>query len=241
MKLALGEGNVHVWVLSLDAKGPDEGLELLNEQETGRAARFLRASDRQRYVAARSALRILLSRYVGEQPGKLVFRSGRRGKPELVRRAGQAEIFFNLTHSGQLVAIAVSRAMPVGIDVEKIDPTLDIDALAPVSLSAAEQASLRRLGEEDRRACFYAAWVCKEAVLKAMGCGVSERLKQVEVDVAALADTAACTSQRFDISMDADGPWRVQRLEVRDGYVGAVAAPVRQWAVLSFEASAGLL
>lgn len=234
----LGQGELHVWACSLDAGRPAGRPELMSEQERSKASSLLRKADRERYVAARSLLRVLLSGYVGERPEALNLHVDARGKPGLARQDGQSEVFFNLAHSGRLVAIAIAGSMPVGIDVEEIDPALDVDAVARIALSASERESLSRVAPAGRRACFYVAWTFKEAVLKAIGCGLGDRLGELELDVAALADGAGEPSRCFDVPMGVDGHWRVQGLELRAGYAAAVAAPVRRWTLLPFVASA---
>jgi len=48
------------------------------------------------------------------------------------------------------VAVVVARAMPVGVDVEDLDPTLDVAALARIALSSREHGQLMALPAQAR-------------------------------------------------------------------------------------------
>ncbi len=91
---ALAPDEVRVWLVELDAglkPGDDEEtaepgpeLGLLAADEQARAARFIRARDRRRFVSCRAALRQILGCLLDAHPGSLQFRAGGQGKPELV-------------------------------------------------------------------------------------------------------------------------------------------------------------
>ena len=86
--------------------------------------------------------------------------SGRRVK------ATWPSLHFNLSHSGNLALIALAP-VPVGVDLESDTPA-DAHALAQAWFTPAEQAQLA-CGEAD----FLTLWTAREAVLKAMGIGLS--------------------------------------------------------------------
>jgi 4'-phosphopantetheinyl transferase len=106
---------VHVWQARLDARGWP-APERLPAAERERAARILAPSARDRWVAARWALRGVLGRELGEEPGAVALRAGPHGKPELARCA----LHFNLSHSGELALVAISPESEVGVDVQRI-------------------------------------------------------------------------------------------------------------------------
>jgi hypothetical protein len=76
-------------------------------------------------------------------------------------------IWFSLSHTEGLLAVAVSRA-PIGIDAERVRDTLP-DALCRRALSPEEYAALAALPEEERCASFAALWTVKEAAFKMEG------------------------------------------------------------------------
>jgi 4'-phosphopantetheinyl transferase len=71
------------------------------------------------------------------------------------------------------VACAVARDCVIGIDVENITRTLDIDALAPTVFAPAELADIRQSPPQDRRNRFFSYWTLKESYIKARGMGLS--------------------------------------------------------------------
>jgi 4'-phosphopantetheinyl transferase len=102
-------------------------------------------------------LRATLAHYTECLPEDLYFEIGPHGKPSL-REGGAIE--FNLSHSGAWAMIAVAHGVPVGVDIERIRPKVDIAAL------------LRRLGESDLPSTIpelFQAWTRREARTKAAG------------------------------------------------------------------------
>ena len=81
-----------------------------------------------------------------------------------------------MTHSGELVGVAFSDR-PVGLDVEKVDPRLDVDGVARVALSAEEARELKRYDGIAKAQAFTTYWTRKEAVLKATGEGLRGELR----------------------------------------------------------------
>jgi 4'-phosphopantetheinyl transferase len=146
---------VDVWAIPL--AGADAARNLLSEEEIARANRFKFEEDRVRWSVARSALRLVLSKYAGGDPMHIDFRYGEHGKPALIRGG---DIEFNLSHAGDWALIAVTRAVPVGVDIERIREKID---MAPL---------LERLGESNLPAArdeLYQRWTQREARSKAAG------------------------------------------------------------------------
>ena len=77
------------------------------------------------------------------------------------------ECYFSLSHSGNLVAVAVSRK-PVGVDIEKHEPARFTDAVAEKFATDCEREELSSFKERQRDA-LNALWTKKEAVFKQFG------------------------------------------------------------------------
>ncbi|MCI0690192.1 MAG: 4'-phosphopantetheinyl transferase superfamily protein, partial [Sporichthyaceae bacterium] len=86
----------------------------------------------------------------------------------------------SVAHSGQKIVIALASAIPVGIDVEQIDPRIDIPNLLPHVLAEVEAARLPGSNIPDI-AAFYRLWTRKESILKATGDGLRVPLHAVAV------------------------------------------------------------
>jgi 4'-phosphopantetheinyl transferase len=144
---------VEIWTLPLTREVPTH----LSEDEVTRANRFRSEEDRVRWIRARSSLRMILSRYAGDDPGSLYFGYGKHGKPGLLPFT---KIQFNLSHAGDFAIVAVTQSVPVGVDIERIRNNVDMAAL------------LRRLGETDLPSSMtdlYRIWTRREAKTKAAG------------------------------------------------------------------------
>jgi 4'-phosphopantetheinyl transferase len=144
---------VDLWTVSLTTPSPNH----LSEDEVARANRFKFEPDRVRWTRARSTLRLILSRYVSDDPFRLAFIYGKHGKPSLLPFS---EIQFNLSHSGDWAMIAVSHSIPVGVDIERLRANVDMVPL------------LQRLGEidlPDETQQLYQVWTRREAKSKAAG------------------------------------------------------------------------
>ena len=200
---ALG-ADVQLWRVDLDAYAGAVALEGLTADEHARAARFGLGRDGQRYLAARHALRRLLAEALDRAPQDVVLEPDEFGKLHLVPRGS---LHFNLSHSAHESLIGISRDRPIGVDVEVVHEVIDAEALVETLFTAGERAAWSRAAPALRDRTFLACWTRKEACLKALGVGLSERLGSIEVGcdpdlrvvtIAAGARGSAVTLQSLD-------------------------------------------
>jgi len=158
---------VHAWLVDLDTPGAVD-LACLDAAERARAASYLRAQDGARFATSRAALRQVLTRYLGGEPGRLVIRSGPRGRPRL---AGDG-LRFSLTRSGGLALVAVALE-PVGADLEQLQPRLGLADVAAARFAGREAACIAAGCGGSSERSFYRHWTAKEAYLKATGLGLA--------------------------------------------------------------------
>lgn len=149
----------------------------LNAEELARANRFVHADVRRRFVVCRGTLRSVLAQMVGCTPSAVTFRYEQWGKPQLAKPR-VPNLHFNVSHSGEWALIAIAQS-PLGVDVEVINSRITYRAIAAQILSPGEQQSWEQLSSAHREEATLKLWVCKEALLKAMGLGIAEGLKQV--------------------------------------------------------------
>ena len=161
-------GRVHVWLADI---GDFDGMAAALAAEERRAQRFLQPDDRRRFLAGRALTRNVLGGYLGCPPADVMLALTDSGKPYACRRGG-ADLRFNISHSGSVVALAVSVGVEVGVDVET-EPPSDPASLAPIVLSTQELRAFEALPEALRPAAFVRCWTRKEALLKAAGTGLS--------------------------------------------------------------------
>jgi 4'-phosphopantetheinyl transferase len=163
---------------------------ILSGEERERAARL---TSPERWIAARAALRIVLAGHLAAHPGDVELSVPPNGKPEIPG----SSLRFNLSHSGDLALIALTRDAEVGIDVERISRR---SRAVERSLTDGERASL---DGSDRHLQLLRIWCRKEAMAKAGGGGLG------------------WAPETFDTT--APGPYSLSDLTLGDGYVGALA------------------
>jgi 4'-phosphopantetheinyl transferase len=118
---------------------------------------------------ARWALQIALGRHLGRPPERIEIVPGPLGRPEL---AGPGPS-FSTARSGRRGLIAVSDAGPVGVDLERIAATPELEAIVARRFAPGERAAILALAEPARTRAFFTAWTAKEAWLKATGAGLT--------------------------------------------------------------------
>lgn len=197
--------------------------EILDEHERSRAAAYRREADRERFVIGCVVTRRVLGAHLGLSPAAVPLDRTCRdcGRPHgKVRLAIEGEpVQLSVSHSGDLVAIAFHRSAPVGIDVERTDPSLDPAELCANVLTSVERAALFGLEPASRPGAFTRYWTRKEAVVKATGEGLRARLD--DIAVSAPWEPARLLSRvgRADLVRMT----RLHDLDARPGYSAALA------------------
>jgi 4'-phosphopantetheinyl transferase len=196
--------------------------ECLSPAERERSARFWQAHDKRDYVAAHALVRMALSAHTHLGPGHLSLGADRYGKPFLLLPDGATPPHFSLTHSRGLVACVVSWDGAVGIDVEPVDTTLDVDRIATRFFSVEESDALRRYPVTERPSRFCELWTLKEALFKAVGTGLGSGLDAVTFRVE--RDRISLTTRTPSFT---EMPWRFALTDVGGTHKLALAIDAR--------------
>ena len=164
-EIALGDREVHVWKAGLDLATAftHQRYLVLSEAEKYRAERFRFAKDRAHYVCGRGILRVLLGSYLNAPPENVMFCHGPDGKPELSPAFRHADLHFNLSHSHGQLLVAIARRFNLGVDIERVRPEMEIEAIAERFFSSAEVQQLSSLIGLEKRDAFFNGWTRKEA------------------------------------------------------------------------------
>jgi len=219
---ALSMSHIQVWQLRLDDRAVIQAISeisaarggLLSADELIRAQRFHFEKDRIRFTLCRSALRLLLARFLDLAPEKIRFSYTAKGKPEVSEDENPRSLRFNLSHSDNRALLAVGIGSAIGVDIEQIRTNVNTADLAERFFSAREREGLCSLPKDVRIAAFYACWTRKEAFLKASGEGLGFPLSD------------------FSVSVD---PGKEARLEEIKGDRKAV----RRWSMIDLHAAEG--
>jgi 4'-phosphopantetheinyl transferase len=208
---------VIVWSWSLQT-GPfvgDDAQALLSDDERARQRSFVSPELRRRFGAARAGLRTLLGRHLDLDPRRLAFSANEFGKPRL---AGDGQIQFNLSHCEERAVLAISDTAEVGIDLECERPIEHVD-LAKRYFHPNEVAAVTASRDEaEQRRAFFLVWTLKEAVVKALGTGLSTPLDSFEVAIGVSMPRLAVAPE------GAPRTWWLHAA-MADGYCCALAVP----------------
>lgn len=166
---------VRVYQAALRHVSAEGCYSLLDDSEKKRASAMTHARAKAEFIKVRGILRLVLAEHLAKRPSGLAFAIGINGKPYL---AGDDGLEFNVSHSGEVALIAVSRS-PVGIDIEKADASIDHLSIAETVFSSEERVTLGKAPEAQRENVFLWLWTRKEAYLKATGSGFSSDLAQI--------------------------------------------------------------
>ena len=228
--LELPVGEIHAWIARLD-HDDDRALDGeptsdLSDDEIRRAARFKFDRDRDCYIRAHAVLRRLLGRYLGLAPREVRIVPSSTGKPHLV---DDSALTFNLSHTKTFALFGFSRQGLIGVDVEYVRSSVDILSLAERFFTASESTLIANTNAHDRLRYFFTAWVRKEAVVKAVGRGLSIPLSAVDV---APGDPATLRTARLE--EDPPSEWQVIDLPAPAAHFAAVATDIRPSRVRCF-------
>lgn len=145
----------------------------------------------------------------------MVFGQGQHGRPYMA--APDCPYSFNLSHSNALAAFAVCEA-EVGVDVEQIKALPE--GVAGMVFSPREIDALEEEPEETRAAKFFQFWTAKEAVLKALGTGLSVSGRSFTID---LSEDAVPRLSNADWAGGEAWAWQLLAFDPAPGFSGAVA------------------
>ena len=187
---------------------------LLDARERERAQRFRHGHDRDTYVLAHAAWRVVLGVSLGMDAASVPLTSTPNGQPLLPN----TPYATSLSHSNSHVAIAIAKAQTVGVDIERFPPRNPMHGLMDVICAAAEAAVIEALPEAARTPALLRLWTRKEALLKAFGVGLREAPSAIVADIDhAIAPPASASGAP---------ECRVYQLDLPSQLVGALAAPV---------------
>jgi 4'-phosphopantetheinyl transferase len=214
----LENGYIHVWNASVTALAArrDDLRAALSSAERERAMRFQGTMDRERFVVAHGVLRLLLADYAAHPPEALHFEEGRHGKPRLV--VPESSLSFNLSHSGDVVLVAVMIGARVGVDVEVMHGRSEeeLNRVAKRVFAIPEQRALESAAATHTLQ-FYSTWSRKEAYIKATGEGIAGGLAHFHV----YGEDGTSLDQVRDSSRD--DRWWLTDLVPASNHAGAVA------------------
>lgn len=202
--------DVRVSWLTVPKIGHASDREILSAAERARADRFVRREDAVRYEFVRASLRRHLSDLIGQSPERIAITVDDHGKPRLT----SGGVHFNVSHSHDVAVIAICVDVPVGVDVERIQP---VEAgLVDQVFSPEEHAAFARIPEPEQAVAFVRCWCRKEALLKGLGVGLTLPMESIAVS---LGEVPVVLRSALG---EVDG-WQLEALTAAEGYEAALA------------------
>lgn len=206
---------VHIWTAPLDTAIEYDNL---TEDERARAARFKMERIRIQFIAARTHLRTILSRYLNTEPRDVRIITEISGKPCL-DSCHKCGLQFNVTHSENLALYAIATCGRVGVDIERRRSIPNAESLVERFFTQRERDLFMKLDEIERLDAFFRAWTRKEAVLKAIGRGV-QSLDECDVTFRSNEPEQVL---RLGADQNAAVKWFLRSWQPEEGYAAAVA------------------
>ena len=148
-----------------------EAYELLPKSRKQKVDRFKFEKDKKLSAGAYLLLDKLLKEEKITHP---IFKIGKYGKAYI---SNYKNIHFNLSHSGKLVACAISDN-EVGVDIEYNDPTIDLNIAKHYFYNKEYEHIMNSKNSSDE---FFKYWVLKESYMKYTGLGFNLSLDRFEI------------------------------------------------------------
>ena len=167
---------------------------ILGREDWSAIARVRDEKARNHLRATRIALRRALSHAVGDtvKPEAWRFDNTSYGKPRVA--AGLPQVHFCISHIETMSVIAVSRDVPVGIDIETIGHACSAKVVDGFC-SARERRALAKLSGPERARAFARLWTLKEAYAKLTGTGLAADFRFLEFGSGPELSTIDCQAQ----------------------------------------------
>ena len=186
VQLSISRSELHVWQVNLDNINYQHKylISLLSSEEIKRSKRFIFDRDRHCYQVTHSMKRLILANYLDCDPQCLHFKIESYGKPALANLLCSMKVQFNISHSHDLILIAITVEDPIGIDIEYNNKKRSIERLVETIFAPSEMKYFVTLkSQREKEEPLFRCWTRKEAYLKAIGIGLRQNLTNISVDL----------------------------------------------------------
>ena len=173
---ALKPGSICLWTLPIDEATVETAarilLKTLSVAEIREARDIKREARRGEFIVGRAMLRQALSAQLHVPMETLRIARDANQKPHVASPKNGGEIEVSISHTEGLIACLVACSPAAAVDVEKIQHTVDLTAVAAEVLSPLEREEIQDLFGSAWTERFFDYWTLKEAYAKATGLGL---------------------------------------------------------------------
>lgn len=174
---------LHIWHASFaDFVDSAPFAAALDTVETDSAYRFRSPVLQHNYILTRGLARLLLGHYLGIVPKSIEYSFNQYSKPEICTN-NPINLQFNISHSRDALVIALAQDA-VGVDIEYVqNRATDLDVIATRFFHPQEIVAFNtNLSQIQKEELFFNLWTKKEAIIKALGHGLSCPLNSFFID-----------------------------------------------------------
>lgn len=207
---------IQIWHGNIAAEDADyqSHWRVLDATEQDHAERIKIDLVRKRYVEAHGRLRKALAQTLNELPKKIRIKKTEYGKPYL---PDTPELVFNLSHSAEVMVIAVGRDCRLGVDIEICKARTSLSGMVEKCFGEEEITYWNAVPEAEKIVEFYRFWTRKEAFVKATGRGIALGLDNCVINPENQAEFLRVPSTCGQASM-----WHVRDMLLGQGICSAL-------------------
>jgi 4'-phosphopantetheinyl transferase len=148
----------------------------INKDDQRKAESQHNSEDKTTILICYTLLRQILAKRLGINPYEVIYTVSEKGKPGI---EGD-KLYFNISHTRDAFAVAISEYSPIGIDLEKISKNISFEPIVKRFFSV-EEAAFIFSSERKSRELFFLLWTRKEALLKSFGTGILPYISHIDV------------------------------------------------------------
>lgn len=169
------DDTVHVYRVQISGNNEkiEACLQYLSQKEIERSNLYRNKIDRDRFVIGRSMVKRLAAEILNKDINLLEITYLENNKPVI---CNEISLQFNLSHSGDFVVLAICKNWETGIDLEQCTNIFKFQPILDYCMSKSEQIKI--LEDKNPINQFLMYWTRKEAILKATGIGILDRLNK---------------------------------------------------------------
>jgi 4'-phosphopantetheinyl transferase len=148
--------------------------QFLPQEERSRIEEFFHLADQQRFVIGRSILRAILGHWFSIEPSSVAITLSTYGKPYCENAP-----FFNISHSGDYIVLAIHPSRKAGIDVEQVQHYKEWKGMAAMLWPEIVTKHIESFPVHSQSTEFLNQWCQYEALTKAYGLGLSAQWEKI--------------------------------------------------------------
>lgn len=148
--------------------------QFLPQEERSRTEALYHLADQQRFGIGRIILRAILGHWFSIEPSSVAITLSTYGKPYCDNAP-----FFNISHSGDYIALAIHPSRTVGIDVEQMQQHKEWKKMAAMLWPEIAIMHIESFPVHAQSTEFLNQWCQYEATTKAHGLGLSAKWEQI--------------------------------------------------------------